>query len=276
MSANGAAIERIRDRVRNDAEALAVIFEDSSITDDGTVAGRLRAILEATESVIVPGLQTGITFADSGFRTEFKDPWPSSNNQVGHFLTAVGLSFNPGKVSESFMLRTLRDWLGADSAMTDEEVAIRLCIGHEKAPDPGLDTALGGAAAGAAVGAAGVGLLTRSWQGAVGGAVGGAAVGAPLAVLDAFRTQFAAATAADVAIFRSAETNLGGGSPLDIGSADATLRGIAVTPTNRGNSRQDLLLSLFGWRLGQMFRGRRIRTRAEIAAWVRTNIKAAP
>jgi len=252
---NKQAIERIRDAARNDAEALAQIFEATTISDDGTPRGRLNAILAATESSIVPGLQTGITFHDIGFRREFKDPWPHSDNQVGHFLTAVGLSFNPSKVAESFLGRTLRDWLGADAGLTDEEVAIRLCVGHEKAPDPGIGTALGGASVGA-----------------LGGAVG-AAIGAPTAVLLAFRTQFAAATAADVTVFRSAESNLGSATPLDIAAASATLRGIAVTPTNRGNSFEDLLLSNYGWRLGQMFSDGRITARSVAAAWVRANLK---
>ena len=65
------------------------------------------------------GLQTGISFHDTGFAADFKDPWPSSDNQVGHFLTAVGLSFNPAKVKQSFGGRSLRDWLGAPAAMSD-------------------------------------------------------------------------------------------------------------------------------------------------------------
>lgn len=270
---NTQAIERIRDAARNDAEALAQIFEATTISDDGTPRGRLNAILAATESSIVPGLQTGITFHDIGFRKEFKDPWPHSDNQVGHFLTAVGLSFNPARVSQGFLGRTLRDWLGADAALTDEEVAIRLCVGHEKAPDPGLGTALGGAAVGAVGGAVVVGGLTRHWAGAVGGAVVGGAIGAPTAVLLAFRMQFAAAAAADVTMFRSAERNLGSATPLDIAAASATLRGIAITPTNRGNSFEDLLLSVYGWRLGQMFAGGRVTARSVAAAWVRANLK---
>jgi hypothetical protein len=263
MSANSDRIEQIRDSAGSDAEALAQMFEDSRITDGGTVAGRLRSLLTATESSIVPGLQTGIKFHDSGFRPEFKDPWPSSDNQVGHFLTAVGLSFNPGKVSQSFMGRTLRDWIGANSAMTDTEVALRLTIGHEKAPDPSAWTAAGGGIIGGAAG----GIFGP------GGMAGGAAAGAAIAILRGFRAQFAAATASDVQIFLGAEASLGTGSPLDLATASGRLRGIAVNPSNRGNSYEDLLLSCFGWRLGQWIGASRFAAKADVAAWVRTNIK---
>lgn len=251
MSANREAIERIRDQVPkpSDAEALAQMFESSWIKDDGTVAGRLTAILDATEKSLVPGLQTGIEFHDEGFRKEFKDPWPSSDNQVGHFLTAVGLGFNPAKVEETVMGRSLRDWIGAPKKMSSTEVALRLIIGHEKGPDPGLGTAFWG------------------WfEGGVGGAAG--------AVLEAFRAQFAAATDADVQVFISAEQNLGTGSPLDLASASSTLSGIRVDSTLRGNSYQDLLLSLYGWRLGQWinYSGRKYATKTGVAAWIRTNL----
>lgn len=282
MADNVEVIEQIRDQAPSHAEALAQIFESTSINDYGsrncrptTVAERLTAVLDATKHAVVPGLQTGITFHDSGFRREFVDPWPSSDNQVGHFLTAVGLSFSPGKVSQSFAGRPLRDWLGAPASMTDEEVAIRLCVGHEKAPDPGLGTAAGGAAVGGGVGAAG-GARLGGWVGAAIGGAAGALIGAPAAVLDAFRTQFAAATASDVQVFRSAVRGLGTGSPLDLAAGSAIARGIAVTPTNRGNSHEDLILTIFGWRLGQDIKAAFFRTRSEVAAWIRTNIKAVP
>src|SRR5262245_38721545 len=145
MAGNVEAIQQIRDRAPSDAEALAQMFEVSSIQDDRTPAGRLRAILAATEHRLIPGLQTGSSFHARGFRAEFKDPWPSSDNQVGHVLTAVGLSFNPAKVEQSFFGSRLRDWLNAPSAMSAEEVALRLTIGHEKAPDPSISTVIQGA-----------------------------------------------------------------------------------------------------------------------------------
>ena len=49
-SANVDAIKTIRDAAGTDAEALARIFAATTVSDDGTVPGRLRSILEATES----------------------------------------------------------------------------------------------------------------------------------------------------------------------------------------------------------------------------------
>ena len=207
------AIERLR-ATNSDAEALVQMFETSGITDDGTAAGRLRSVLAATESRIVPGLQTGITFHDSGFNIEFADPHPSSDNQVGHFLTAVGLSFNPAKVAESFVGRPLRNWLGADPSMSNEEVAIRLCVGHEKAADPGPGTAILGFIIGAGVPLPGT-----------------APAGAAGAVLMQFRAQFAAATDGDVTVFKSAEMALGTGQRLNLVAAKSVLLGISVDKT---------------------------------------------
>jgi hypothetical protein len=263
MSANSAAITRIRDAAPSDVEALAQMFESSTIIDNGTVAGRLEAILAATEHAVVPGLHTGISFHDRGFRAEFRDPWPSSDNQVGHFLTAVGLSYNPAKVEQSLLGRRLRDWLGAPDTMSSTEVALRLTIGHEKAPDPSLWTAAGGAAVGGLIG----GAIPVPGTAPIGAGAGGA-----LAILGAFRDQFAAATAADVRVFTLAEMSLGTSTPLDLATADARLRGITVVSTQRGNSYQDLLLSLYGWRLGQWIRAGRFTSRADVAAWIRANL----
>ncbi len=99
---NQARIRQLAAQAPTDLEALALLFEDDGIVDDGTVPGRLRAILQATERKTIPGLQTALSFGDSGFAGDrrldgagFRDPWPASRNQVGHFLTAVGLQFAP-------------------------------------------------------------------------------------------------------------------------------------------------------------------------------------
>ena len=271
MSANSTAITRIRDGAASDAEALAQMFTSSTITDNHTTAGRLRSILAATESLVVPGLQTGISFHDRGFRADFRDPWPSSDNQVGHFLTAVGLSFNPAKVAQFLIGARLRDWLRAPTAMSNEEVALRLTIGHEKAPDPSLATVAEGAAGGVLGGLGRLGTLITNPVDALEISTGIVAGGA-LAVLGAFRAQFAACTAADVQIFRRAEVALGTGRPLDMAAAKPMLRGIRVTPTQRGNSYEDLLLSLYGWRLGQDIKTSRFSATAGITAWVHANL----
>jgi len=148
----------------------------------------------------------------------------------------------------------MRDWLGAAPTFSDEEVAIRLCVGHEKSPDPSAATAAAGGIAGSVL-----------------GGPAGAAAGAAMAILESFRQQFAAATTSDVAVFRSAVAKLGTGSPLDKVSASAEMHGITVIPTGRGNSYQDLLLSIYGWRLGQTIKIT-IPPTSDITSWVRTNL----
>src|SRR5262249_10667533 len=95
-------IKRTLDESDFDLEFLAQLFEDPSISDAGTgnlLQNRLPTILAASTD----GSNNGVThFAgiytgcqDRGFRDAFKDPWPSSRNQVGHFTTAVDMGFRP-------------------------------------------------------------------------------------------------------------------------------------------------------------------------------------
>ena len=151
MGSERSQIARNQDGIRgitagasSDLDTLARLFEDDRIEDDGTVAGRATALFEATERALIPGLQTALPFSDSGFAGNrdrgcagFRDPWPSSRNQVGHFLTAVRLSLAPDVVHQSIpILGSIRAIVGAPREMGDSEVALRLTIGHEKAPDP--------------------------------------------------------------------------------------------------------------------------------------------
>src|SRR5215468_3912316 len=100
----------------NFPEALAQVFGDHSITDEGgssPLASRLMNILTASADSFAPHMShfSGI-FADwadgtgsnrrgdTGFRPCFQDfpLWPGSSMQVGHFLTAVDMGFQPAKL----------------------------------------------------------------------------------------------------------------------------------------------------------------------------------
>jgi hypothetical protein len=78
-------------------------------------------VLAVTEHLAIPGLQTGIDFSDTGFAGDrtangsgFRDPHPSSQNQVGHFLTATGLQYSPAVVSRQIpYFGTIRQMVGA-------------------------------------------------------------------------------------------------------------------------------------------------------------------
>jgi hypothetical protein len=134
-----------------DLEFLARLFEDNSISDTGTgneLANRLTTILAASSD----GSNNGVThFAgiyagckDLGFRTEFKDPWPGlSDNQVGHFTTAVDMGFRPLQTFAALpwwaraavFLGTSGDF----QAYAPEDICIRLIIGHEQVADNAPD-----------------------------------------------------------------------------------------------------------------------------------------
>ena len=283
---NQARIRHLARQAPTDLEALALLFEDDSIVDDGTVAGRLDALLRATERRSMPGLQTAIPFGDTGFAGErrpggagLRDPWPASRNQVGHFLTAVGLQVAPEVVSRPVpVLGSIRHILGAPAAMSDREVALRLTIGHEKVPDPpnALEASLLILAQG---------LVGARWIVARDGTVKERACRIVAALMAeachqavnsfvTYRAQFHATTEDDIAAWQEALRVSGKGRAFDwqaLEGASSPLRAIAVA-NGEGNSVQDLRLSLVGWRLGQLIGCGAFNRRQDVAAWIRRTL----
>jgi hypothetical protein len=272
-----------RDAGGDDAEALARLFEDPRRPGDGPAAARMRAILVATERRWIRGLQTGVPFGDAGFRGDrepggrgLRDPWAPSRNQVGHFLTAVGLAFRPETVAAPVLGVPMRALLGAPAWLSDERVAMRLTVGHELAADLGVRAgALLGALAGAA---APLALGLRGRAAAVGvpavAAVGGLA-GALAQQFLGFRRQFHRATAADERAFERALAAAGPGPRLDLDAIERALRPLfdRIDVHARGNSHQDLRLSLLGWWLGDAIRRGTLTRSDEVAAWLRAHLK---
>lgn len=252
----------------NDAEALALIFEDKDIIDDGTLRGRLLAILDATEHYLIPGLQTGIDFMDEGFRGDrnyggsgFKDPHPSSRNQVGHFLTALGLAFRPEVISRYILGKRMRDWIGIPDSYSDFDAALRLIIGHELAPDPDVLTA-------AIIGTVeGIGLIP-----ATPGPIGANVI---YEIWSSFRNQFFSVKQEDVDAFNAALNALGNDLILNLAAAEISLGTIfsKINVNQRGNSYQDLRLSLVGWYLGNAILQSKYVNGAQVADWIRKNLK---
>jgi len=254
----------------NRVQDLAGFFSsncfDGKDASSDTAYDRMQRILKATEHWAVPGLKTGGIvdgWHDEGFGGLFKDPHESSDNQVGHFLTAVNLGLHPDFVSKPnekvistwSMLRgitptvvplplvtNIRDMLAVPASVSDEEVAIRLMVGHEKTPDLSITEPL------------------------------------------AFWTQYNAATNEDVQTFKQANAALGENpKELKLGAAleilkpkenedGTTTGGIAVNSDQKGNSYQDLLLSLAGWRLGGDIRRGKFNARQDVADWIQTNL----
>lgn len=301
---NRTRIGAIKQEAGSDLEALARIFEDDMVIDDGSVASRLQAVLGATEHLVIPGLQTGIEFSDEGFAGDqspggsgFRDPHPSSRNQPGHFLTAVGLETTPATVSRAITgwgllcaaiqappevtaANTIRAMVQAPPAMSDSDVALRLVIGHEKVPDPAS-----GLAHGLSIGVAGLleelgpapeGETEEQHDQRVGEAMRVQMLARVTSIINTFRTQFSATTEADVAAWNEALAAIGSGDALDMAAAEAPLGRIAIDPAGRGNSIQDLRLSLVGWRLGQRIAAGNFSDGAAVASWIRTNLGAAP
>ncbi len=280
---NGVRIREIAARAPTDLEALALLFEDDGIEDDGTVAGRTRALLDATGRKSIPGLQTALPFGDTGFAGDrrlggagFRDPWPASRNQPGHFLTAVGLRFAPELVSRPIpFLGTIRTMVGAPVAMSDEEVALRLSIGHEKLPDPpnSVEAALEIVAATALAARRVIGqditpgerarriaitLVTEAW-------------GQFRGSLDTFKAQFQATTDGDIAAWRRALRKSGDAKAFNRRAVDerrSPLNAIGIA-NGEGNSIQDLRLTLVGWQLGELIAQGAFKRRQSIGPWLR-------
>jgi hypothetical protein len=82
----------------------------------------------------------------------------------------------------------------------------------------------------------------------------------------------AAAKPADIQAFRDGVAALGTGKKLNLQAAKQRLLGIKVDPTMNGNSQQDLLLSCFGWWLGQEIKSSRMTSKTDAATWVRDNL----
>jgi hypothetical protein len=129
----------------NYPELLAALFEDAQVDDGGDTAvpltKRLRTILAASNNGEAGGLThfSGILYHwhDDGFRSAFLDPWPSSDNQCGHFLTAVHLGFDPMK---GFTFANSQSSLGTFFEMpsglpASEGICCRMIVGHEQVGD---------------------------------------------------------------------------------------------------------------------------------------------
>ena len=147
------AIEMVATDIKNklardtsiDLEFLAQLFEDSTVNDSGSgneLQKRLVTILEASTD----GSNGGITHftkifggcQDRGFRSAFQDPYPSSRNQVGHFMTAVDMGFRPTKtygVIPALVRKTMLDSTTQSFLPVEERVCMALIVGHEQVSD---------------------------------------------------------------------------------------------------------------------------------------------
>jgi hypothetical protein len=251
-------------------EALAQVFEDQSITDgtagSSALASRLMNVLTASADNFPPGMSHfsgifadwtdgtgGSRRGDTGFKPCFQDfpLWPGSSMQVGHFMTAVDMGFQPSKlynfVAAHVLTAPFGGPFGTPPTPADPDAPVRpnwwtfgeleclqLIIGHEQVADSGV-----------------YGQEPSFWS--------------------KVSTLLANVTQADQDNFRTAFVGLGAGPQHDTDQAAANLVNVNVG-TGSGNSRQDLLLSLFGFKFGTMIRKGELTAIADGGNWIRVNL----
>jgi hypothetical protein len=224
---------------------------------------RLQWILERTAKIPGSYLQFGLfPPGDSGFCYElgdarfYTDPraWANfvtnhESGQVGHFLTAVALGFNPeGAYYQAFLLQSFS--IGREGAPSPlllpppwgaEMYALSLIVGHEMVGD--TEELMG---------------LPRVPPQYYAGATSAEAVGLFLKAIEADR----------LGRTRERDTYL---QPI---LGDPLRREVIPGPERIGNSMPDLRLSIKGWRFGKGTRNEEegIRTRQDAANWLRREV----
>jgi RHS repeat-associated protein len=258
-------------------DSLIKLFETDELNPydppaSNTARARLELVLNITNKPtagVDVGNQFAIDFTTCGLREEYNDEWlyrrywkqnpddPNVGNQVGHFLTAVHLGYNPSFLALDNSLGGIRSLFQPSlyarqilNVPTDEPLDVtakRLIVGHEKVADP--DPANNS--------------IEDTGRN-----------------VNNYRPQYQSATAIDVGWFDAAVQYDRSGDTL--GTVWALAK-ILVSPRpqdwGRGNSLQDLRLSLKGWRLGRAVAGKDVdqgektlTSRGEIATWLRMQI----
>jgi len=243
----------------NGLEALAQLFIHKSLdpyADD--VAGesardRLEFILKITDRYypLTGGVQfnENFLFQNSGLRDEYQDQplhddiWGGQSFQINHFLTSIRLGYD-----SSFLIAPLRLVLSIPLNECSDVAAGKLLIGHELVPDN----------------------RTEGEE------------------LEVWEQQYNAATPDHVSMFLTAvEADKNGNEALrdellrEIFSDGIGRQGLPYSPDKpfgeqgiydvwgEGNSMQDFLLSLKGYRFGQEIQDGTIGSRLEAAEWLR-------
>jgi len=141
--ANEAVVAGLASRAQageiTDAFALLEMLSTDKIVDDpediekyGEAGARLRTLYPIMNSP-APGMAFAYGFGFNGFREEFHDPWMTSRNQVGHFMSSVFLSNTP-ELADG-VLAWIADPFGEDT-LSSEDRAVKIIVGHEKYQDP--------------------------------------------------------------------------------------------------------------------------------------------
>lgn len=138
----------------NAAETLARSFEDPGFRDIGSISDKAESrffsvlALSADSSIAPTHFHDALDkIRDTGFRTEFQDPHPSSSRQVGHFLTAAHMGYQNEQFRKGIQEHrqrlsnsTIYLLLNANSNLEmtyglNISVNLRAAIGHELVAD---------------------------------------------------------------------------------------------------------------------------------------------
>ena len=203
-------------------------------------------------------------------RPEIRDP-DAQSNQVGHSLSAIALALMPETVNErvpASRLRSLREVLRADASASDEEVAIRIIIGHELYPDHGpLGLSPRTRAILALLSGGPSSPYEPDWY-ETGPSPGEAAL---LPLIDGFSR----VTSSDVEAFRAAVARIveqGADGTIDYDQLARDLQPIASRITaGDGNSVQDLTNSAVNYALGRLIDEGAFDDTQAVAEWIRRN-----
>jgi hypothetical protein len=226
---------------------------------------------------IASGIQFGIDFGKLGIRMELQDAelydqlgwkWHDKDkdiqtNQIGHFLTAVKLGYNPEFLDDliympgppdgvpSIPIYYKRLFLAISRGDDVETAAIKLIIGHELVGDPPPPMS-------ASIVAGITGGFARQYKAAVG--------------IDLFKDAVEADrdgnyVLRDNRLREIFSTVYDPDHPEGVGVCYVG-KGAWGSPWKQGNSMQDFRLSVKGYRFGQEIRNGSIRTRSEAAQWL--------
>jgi hypothetical protein len=281
------------DGLVNYAEALARLFEDSTIDDSGVqnpgtetpLARRLVNILTASADAANDGIthwsgifhdwhqfgKDGVFTGDTGFKFCFQDHmmWPGSSMQVCHFITAADMGYRPHKTY--LYVKHYTDMLPGDPW---EHLAMAIADSRRDLSQPSRP-----------------GWWSPDELECVNLMIGHEKVpdsgssSAQTEIIGKVLAMFRASPA-DYAVFRLAFDGMGPGPLHDPARAQGTLSaitigppednppgGCVINPIGVGNSMADLSLSLFGFKCGAMIRKSDMTSIADGGNWVRINLK---
>jgi len=235
-------VERLANAIRNGPGAASDTTRSVDAALDSTGKGGDRR-----SGLNVGGwTKGGIVDGNTGFRRELRDPWSSSSNQVGHFLTAVNHAMHglQGGV------------LAMPSARGATDAALRADVGHEILGDPAVYAHPS---------------TVTGWEAQFNAATDGD-VRIMRAAIDLAKSSSRASGVVDVAGVMSVLAPI----VQDHAIPRTGNPGDDADNARRGNSQQDLLLTTMGWAFGELVQDGAFASKEGAAQWLERNLGQPP